>query len=191
MDLLIPDIEENIPLPRNAADAFPPLSPIEELNHRANVVKLMSDLTGQPISPTKENTEEAKVIGREMMQNPQIRPEFAKYPNETLAMLAGMVAQMNVQIVEELSELKMYTVNHLVSAVEGATDIKTKIAALRALGEIDGVDAFKKRSEVTVKIQTIEEVEKELLDLIDEVENKYIDVEAKEIVQKEQNGATS
>ena len=191
MDLLIPDIEENIPLPRNAADAFPPLSPIEELNHRANVVKLMSDLTGQPISPTKENAEEAKVIGREMMQNPQIRPEFAKYPNETLAMLAGMVAQMNVQIVEELSELKMYTVNHLVSAVEGATDLKTKITALRALGEIDGVDAFKKRSEVTVKIQTIEEVEKELLDLIDEVENKYIDVEAKEIVQKEQNVSTS
>ena len=191
MDLLIPDIEENIPLPRNAADAFPPLSPIEELNHRANVVKLMSDLTGQPISPTKENAEEAKSIGREMMQNPQIRPEFAKYPNETLAMLAGMVAQMNVQIVEELSELKMYTVNHLVSSVEAAKDIKTKIAALRALGEIDGVDAFKKRSEVTVKIQTIEEVEKELLDLIDEVENKYIDVEAKEIVQKEQNGATS
>jgi hypothetical protein len=191
MDLLIPDIEENIPLPRNAADAFPPLSPIEELNHRANVVKLMSDLTGQPISPTKDNAEEAKVIGREMMQNPQIRPEFAKYPNETLAMLAGMVAQMNVQIVEELSELKMYTVNHLVSAVEGATDIKTKIAALRALGEIDGVDAFKKRSEVTVKIQTIEEVEKELLDLIDEVENKYIDVEAKEIVQKEHNDSTS
>jgi len=191
MDLLIPDIEENIPLPRNAADAFPPLSPIEELNHRANVVKLMSDLTGQPISPTKDNAEEAKVIGREMMQNPQIRPEFAKYPNETLAMLAGMVAQMNVQIVDELSELKMYTVNHLVSAVEGATDLKTKITALRALGEIDGVDAFKKRSEVTVKIQTIEEVEKELLDLIDEVENKYIDVEAKEIVQKEHNDSTS
>ena len=188
MDLLIPDIEENIPLPKNAADAFPPLSPIEELNHRANVVKLMSDLTGQPISPTKDNAEEAKAIGREMMENPKIRPEFAKYPNETLAMLAGMVAQMNVQIVDELSDLKMYTVNHLVSAVEGATDIKTKITALRALGEIDGVDAFKKRSEVTVKIQTIEEVEKELLELIDEVENKYIDVEAKEIVQ---NASTS
>lgn len=191
MDLLIPDIEENIPLPRNAAEAFPQLSPTEELNHRANVVKLMSDLTGQPIYPTKENTEEAKAIGREMMKNPNTRPEFARYPNETLAMLAGMVAQMNVQIVEELSELKMYTVNHLISSVEGAKDIKTKITALRALGEIDGVDAFKKRSEVTVKIQTIEEVEKELLELIDEVENKYIDVEAKEIVQKEQNVSTS
>jgi hypothetical protein len=187
MDLLIPDIEENIPLPRNAADAFPQLSPTEELNHRANVIKLMSDLTGQPIAPTKENAEEAKSIGREMMENPKIRPEFAKYPNETLAMLAGMVAQMNVQIVDELSDLKMYTVNHLISSVEGAKDIKTKITALRALGEIDGVDAFKKRSEITHKIQTMEEVEAELIALLDEVQTKYIDVEAKVIVEKEQN----
>jgi hypothetical protein len=187
MDLLIPDIEENIPLPKNAADAFPQLSPTEELNHRANVIKLMSDLTGQPISPTKENAEEAKSIGREMMENPKIRPEFAKYPNETLAMLAGMVAQMNVQIVDELSDLKMYTVNHLISSVEGAKDIKTKITALRALGEIDGVDAFKKRSEITHKIQTMEEVEAELIALLDEVQTKYIDVEAKVIVEKEQN----
>jgi len=191
MELLIPDIEENIPLPKNAADAFPQLSPIEELNHRANVVKLMSDLTGQPISPTKDNAEEAKSIGREMMENPKIRPEFAKYPNETLAMLAGMVAQMNVQIVDELSDLKMYTVNHLISSVEGAKDIKTKITALRALGEIDGVDAFKKRSEITHKIQTMEEVEAELIALLDEVQTKYIDVEAKVIVEKEQNATAN
>jgi len=191
MDLLIPDIEENIPLPKNAADAFPQLSPTEELNHRANVIKLMSDLTGQPISPTKENAEEAKSIGREMMENPKIRPEFAKYPNETLAMLAGMVAQMNVQIVDELSDLKMYTVNHLISSVEGAKDIKTKITALRALGEIDGVDAFKKRSEITHKIQTMEEVEAELIALLDEVQTKYIDVEAKVIVEKEQNATAN
>jgi hypothetical protein len=191
MDLLIPDIEENIPLPKNAADAFPQLSPTEELNHRANVIKLISDLTGQPISPTKENAEEAKSIGREMMENPKIRPEFAKYPNETLAMLAGMVAQMNVQIVDELSDLKMYTVNHLISSVEGAKDIKTKITALRALGEIDGVDAFKKRSEITHKIQTMEEVEAELIALLDEVQTKYIDVEAKVIVEKEQNATAN
>ena len=191
MDLLIPDIEENIPLPKNAADAFPQLSPTEELNHRANVIKLMSDLTGQPISPTKENAEEAKSIGREMMENPKIRPEFAKYPNETLAMLAGMVAQMNVQIVDELSDLKMYTVNHLISSVEGAKDIKTKITALRALGEIDGVDAFKKRSEITHKIQTMEEVEAELIALLDEVQTKYIDVEAKVIVEKKQNATAN
>jgi hypothetical protein len=191
MDLLIPEIEENIPLPKNATEAFPQLSPQEELNMRANVVKLMSDLTGQPIAPTPENTAQAKVLAREMMENPQNRPNFANYPNETLAMLAGMVAQMNVQIVDELSDLKMYVVNHLVNSVENASDTKTRLIALRALGEIDGVDAFKKRTEVTHKVQTMEEVENELLELLDEVENKYIDVEAREIIEQENDSESS
>ena len=106
-------------------------------------------------------------------------------------MLAGMVAQMNVQIVDELSDLKMYVVNHLVNSVENASDTKTRLIALRALGEIDGVDAFKKRTEVTHKVQTMEEVETELLELLDEVENKYIDVEAREIVDQENDSESS
>ncbi len=183
MDFLIPDIEENIPLPKNATEAFPTLTPTQELNMRANVVRLVSDLTGQPIAPTKENALEAQQIAREMMENPQIRPNFNQYPNETLAMLAGMVAQMNVSIVDELSELKTYVVNQLVSSVEAATDVKTKVAALRVLGDVDGVDAFKKRTEITHKIQTMEEVAAELISLLDEVEHKYIDVEAREIVE--------
>lgn len=187
MDVLIPSIEENIPLPKNAQEAFPDLTPTEELNMRASVVALMSDLTGQPISPTQENAQEAKELAKEMLTNPQVRPDFAKYPNETLAMLAGMVAQMNVSIVEDLAELKPYIVNNLIHSVEAAKDVKTKITALRALGEVDGVDAFKKRTEVTHKIQTMEEVESELLSLLDEVESKYIDVEAKEVINKDQN----
>lgn len=185
MDALIPNIEDNVPLPKNAQEAFPDLSPQEELNMRANVVQLLSDLTGQPISPTKENAEEARKLSQQMLANPSVKPDFSKYPNETLALMAGMVAQLNVSVVDELSELKMYVVNNLIKEVQDSKDPKTRIAALKALGEVDGVDAFKKRTETTVKIQTMEEVEKELLDLLDEVETKYIDVEAKEIVNKE------
>jgi hypothetical protein len=191
MEAYVPVIEENVPLPKNASEAFPDLTPTEELNMRAAVVALMSDLTGQPISPTQENAEEAKAIAKEMLTNPLVRPDFSKYPNETLAMLAGMVSQMKVSIVDELAELKTYVVNHLVHSVEASKDVKTKIAALRALGEVDGVDAFKKRTEVTHKIQTMEEVETELLELLDEVESKYIDVEAKEVINKEQNDPKS
>ena len=187
MHELIPAIEENIPLPHNAQEAFPLLSPQEELNMRANVIKLMSDLTGQPITPTAENASQANALAKEMMENPKARPDFAQYPNETLAYLAGMVAQMNVSIVNDLADIKMYVVNKLVQSVEASKDVKTMVSALRVLGEVDGVDAFKKRSEVTVKLQTIEEVEKELVDLIEEVENKFIEVEAKEIVRQEQN----
>ena len=182
---IVPYIEENIPLPKNAIDAFPELSPTEELNMRANVVKLMSDLTGKPLTPTKENADQAKEIAKEMIANPEHRPDYSKYPNETLAMLAGMVAQMNVQIVDELSDLKLYVVNKLVLEIENAKDAKTRVSALSKLGEIDGVDAFKKRSEVTHKILSIEEVEKELLDTLGSLENKVIDVEAREIVKNE------
>ena len=92
---------------------------------------------------------------------------------------------MNVSIVEELSDLKMYVVNKLVAEVEAAKDPKVRVAALAKLGEIDGVDAFKKRSEVTHKHMSIEEVEEELLSTLTAIEDKVIDVEAKAVVNKE------
>lgn len=183
---LVPTIEENIPLPDNAKDAFPELTPAQELEMRANVVKLMSDLTGAVLSPTSDNMDQARELAREMISDSKHRPDFAKYPNETLALLAGMVAQMNVSIVEELSDLKMYVVNKLVQEVENARDPKVRVSALSKLGEVDGVDAFKKRTEVTHKIQTIEEVEKELLETLGALENRAIDVEAREVVRLEQ-----
>jgi hypothetical protein len=190
MDMLVPPIEENIPLPENAKDAFPELTAEQELQMRANVITLMSDLTGQELAPTQANADQAKTIAKEMMSNPQYRPDYSKYPNETLAMLAGMVAQMNVSIVEELSDLKMYVVNKLVAEVEAAKDPKVRVAALSKLGEIDGVDAFKKRSEVTHKHMSIEEVESELLNTLSIIEGQVIDVEAKAVINKEKNDQT-
>jgi hypothetical protein len=180
---IVPPIEENIPLPESAKEAFPELTVMQELEMRANVVKLMSDLTGQPISPTQDNANEAKEIAKRMITDPASRPDFASYPNETLAYLAGMVAQMNVSIVSELSELKMYVVNKLVAEIEASKDPKVRVAALGKLGEIDGVDAFKKRTETTIKIQSLEEVEKELLETLSSIEDKVIDVEAREVVR--------
>jgi hypothetical protein len=190
MTMLVPPIEENIPLPENAKEAFPDLTAEQELQMRANVITLMSDLTGQELAPTQENADQAKSIAKEMMSNPQYRPDYAKYPNETLAMLAGMVAQMNVSIVEELSDLKMYVVNKLVAEIEAAKDPKVRVAALSKLGEIDGVDAFKKRSEVTHKHMSIEEVENELLNTLSIIEGQVIDVEAKAIVNQAKNDNT-
>lgn len=184
MASLIPFIEENIPLPSSAVDAFPPLTASEELTMRANVIKLMSDLTGQPLSVNQDNIDEAKTLAKEMIENPRLRPNYAKYPNETLAFLAGMVAQMNVSIVEDLADFKLYVVNKLVQEVETGRDAKSRLTALRSLGEVDGVDAFKRRSELTIKMQSIEEVEKELLATLESIEIKAIDVEAREFVSQ-------
>ena len=178
----VPEIEENIPLPKNAREAFPELSSTEELNMRANVIKYIADMTGQLITPTEQNKEEAKELATQMASNPSYKPNFANYPNETLAMLAGMVAQMNVAVVDDLAELKLYVVNNLIKEFEMAKDPKVKIQALSKLGEIDGVDAFKKRTEVTHKILSKEEVEAELLATLDKIQSRIIDAE---IVEEE------
>jgi hypothetical protein len=62
-----------------------------------------------------------------------------------------------------------------------------RVAALAKLGEVDGVDAFKKRSEVTHKHMSIEEVENELLNTLNIIEGQVIDVEARAVVKKETN----
>jgi hypothetical protein len=181
LDAYVPDIEENIPLPANAKEAFPELTPSQELEMRANVIKLMSDLTGQPIVPSKENADEAKELAKAMTANPDYRPDFAAYPNETIAMLTGMVNQMKVSIVDDLAELKTYVITRLLLEVETAKDPKTRVTALTKLGEVDGVDAFKRRTEVTHKNQSLEEVEKELLDIVSYFKAKTIDEKTEEI----------
>ena len=180
---VVPEIEENIPIPASAADALPQLSPKEELDMRARTIKLLADINGDPITPSEEQKEVAQSLAKQMMQDPQMRPEYAKYPNEVMAYLAGMISQSNCMLVDELSDLKMYVVNKLVYEVEHARDSKSRIAALSKLGEVDGVDAFKKRSEVTMKVQSIEEVEKELLMILEALEG--IDYKREEIEEIE------
>ena len=92
---------------------------------------------------------------------------------------------MNTSIVDDLADLKLYVVNKLVQEIENAKDPKSRIAALSKLGEVDGVDAFKKRSEMTVKVMPIEEVERELLATLENIESRYIDVEAREVIDSE------
>lgn len=172
---LVPDIEENIPLPKRAADAMPELSPKEELDMRARTIKMLADLSGTPLVPDEGDVSTARDLARQMMEDPKLRPDYAKYPNETMAYLAGMVAQTNCMIVDDLAELKLYVVNKLVFEAEHAKTTKDRLTALKSLGEIDGVDAFKKRTEMTVTIKPIEEVEKELLTLLEGID--YVEVE--------------
>jgi len=181
--IMMPDIDEDIPLPKNAADAMPELSVDEEIKMRASTIKLISDLKGDNIEPDKNDIREATRLAQEMISNPDIRPEFAHYPNETMAFLAGLVAQSNCMIVKDLAEFKMYVVNNLVRLAEGAKNDKDKIAALKAIGEVDGVDAFKRKSEITHISKSMEEVEDSLLKTLASIEGKIIDVE--EVVDEE------
>ena len=185
MTTYVLDIESNIPLPKNATEAMPPMDAKEELEVRARTIKLIADLQGKEIEPTERDKEQARELAKQMADNPAAQIEFGNYRNETLAYLAGMVASYDQMLVKELADYKLYVVNKLVEQ-SANPDPKYSLQAVKALGEVDGVDAFKRRSEVTVKVKPIDEVEKDLLARLDKLERltnpgkseEVIDVEA-------------
>jgi hypothetical protein len=98
-----------------------------------------------------------------------VNVDFSTYRNETLAYLAGMVSMYDQMLVKDLAEYKLYVVNKLVEQ-SANPDPKFALPAIKALGEVDGVDAFKKRAEITVQHKSVEEVEKSLMQKLDKLE---------------------
>ena len=170
--IMMPNIEEGVAIPKNSKEAMPEMSMEQEINVRAETVKTMADLKGEPIEPTEEEQNKAVDLVKEMMTNPMFKPEYGNYSDPTMAFLAGIVAQSQVLLVRNYADYKLYVVNNLVKIIESTKNPKEKTAALRALGEVDGVDAFKKKTEVTHKMESMEEVEKELLSMLSELKAK-------------------
>jgi len=174
MELNVPEIEEDIALPKNASEALPELSPRQELDHVAQTIADITVMTGEPLEFDPTDIEEGKKVAKELIENPKTRPNYAALRDSTKAVLAGMVAQYDFEVVDDLVKLKGFVVNCLLDEYKNASDSKTRIQALTKLGEVDGVDAFKKRTETTHIIKPIEEVEKELLSVLEGIEYRVI-----------------
>ena len=173
--VIVPFIEENIPIPKNAREALPSMTSEDEVMLRAQTIKEVSDIMGEEIVPNAKNIKDAEDIARKMVENPGMKQEYGIYANETVAYLGGLVGTYNHLIVKDLAELKLYVVNKLVEIIhDNESSQKEKIAALRSVGEVDGVDAFKKKTEVVHKMETMEEVEKELLSMLSELKAKAL-----------------
>jgi hypothetical protein len=186
MTTLVANIQPNVPLPATATEAFPPLTDLEEIEMRGRTVKMIADIEGKPIEPNEDHRAQASALAQQVMSDSSVRLNLNDYPNETMAYLAGMVTAYQADLVKELADLKRFVINKLVKETDHP-DAKIRVAALTKLGEVDGVDAFKKRSEVTVRQQSIEEVEKELLDTLERLQKRTIDVEVVEV--KNENNA--
>ena len=115
-----------------------------------------------------------------------MKQEYGLYANETVAYLGGLVGSYNHMIVKDLADLKLFVVNKLVEIVHHQdVNIKEQITALRSIGEVDGIDAFKKKTEVVHKMETMEEVEKELLNMLSELKQKALIKPKSEIIDAE------
>ena len=184
--IMMPNIEEDVPLPKNAKDAMPELGLEEELQVRVETVKTIADLKGEPI-PEANPKEQQKAVDfvKRVMTDPNFKPEYGNYSDPTMAFCAGMVAQTQVLLAKELADYKLYVVNNLIKVIESTKNPKEKTTALRALGEVDGVDAFKKKTEVTHKMETMEEVEKELLTMLNDFKQKGLMKEPAQTIDAE------
>ncbi len=171
-----PDIDSGIPVPKH--DALPDMTEEEEVIVRANTAKLIADLTGTELTPTEADRETARDIFR---NTARAKLPLSAYPNETIAYLAGMVSMYDGMVVRELADLKIYVVNKLIEETS-SKDAKVRLTALKALGEVDGVDAFKKRTEITVQQKSTEEIEAELMARL---ERLTVDMGAVEEVEEE------
>lgn len=176
-DLIVPIIDDDIPLPKSQKEAMPDLSAEQEINVRAETIKTIADIKGDPLEANSEHVQEATKLANEMINNPDLKPDYSKYPNETMAYLAGMVAQSNVKLVNQLADFKLYVLNNAVLAHETAKSVRDKLGALRMIGEVDGVDAFKKKTEVMHVTKTGKELEDELKKAIEELKGKVIEGE--------------
>jgi len=173
--VIVPFIEENIPIPKNARDALPSMTSEDEVMLRAQTIKEVSDIMGEEIVPNAKNIKEAEDLARKMVENPGLKQEYGIYANETVAYLGGLVGTYNHMIVKDLADLKLFVVNKLVEIVHHQdSNIKEQITALRSIGEVDGIDAFKKKTEVIHKMETMEEVETELLSMLKELKAKAL-----------------
>ena len=175
--ILVPNIEEDIPIPKDSYEALPRMNNEEEIILRATTYKELTDITGDVIDPTPEEREKAEKAAEEMVKNPKKSQDLTQFSNNSIAYLAGIVGVYNYKIVEDLADLKLYVVNKLVDLLENpekkiTLTPKETISALRSIGEVDGVDAFKKKTEVTHKVESMEEVEKELLSMLNEFKSK-------------------
>lgn len=158
-----PDIDTGIPIPQH--DALPDMTEEEEILVRANTARLIADLTGTVLDPSEEDRQVAvEIFKKETKQ----KLPLSAYPSETIAYLAGMVSLYDGMVVRELADLKLYVVNKLIEETS-SKDAKVRIAALKALGEVDGVDAFKKRTEITVQQKSTEEIEAELMSRLEKL----------------------
>jgi hypothetical protein len=183
--VMMPHIEEGVPIPKHSREALPEMNNEDQVRLRSKTYKEISDLTGHDIDPTPEQREAAEKTMKEMITNPGKKQDLKQYANDQVAYLGGLVDVYNHAIVDDLAELKQYVVAKLVYAVEHTQNVKEQIAALRSIGEIDGVDAFKKKTEVIHKHETMEEVEKELITMLTELKQKVLNKRETDTVDAE------
>lgn len=173
MSNLSVSFDSGVPLPEDLS--------ADELNDtlgRAKVAcqtALALEEFGVDIEPTEDDKEEARQVysGEKTVSAALTNPAVGMH-------LAALLTEYDKQIVESSAQLRTYITNRLIEE-SNATDSRTRMRALELLGKITDVGLFAERTEITIKHQSTEELEKRLYEKLE----KVIDVEAEEVAEAE------
>ena len=172
--------ETGIPFPED-------LRPDKEFGDVSNVLKrartacetaIALKQMGVDIQPTEEDKEAARSVFNEITSERPSRGKDVKDTGTALH-LAALLGEYDKEIVQEKAQLRVYTVNKLIeeTATEKASD---RIRALELLGK--AADLFTDKTEVTIKHESTEELERKLREKLSRVlEGEWVEEETVEV----------
>ena len=128
---------------------------------------------GVRIEPTEEDKEQARQVyeGKKKTSYALQNPAVGKH-------LATLLNEYDKQVVESSVQLRTYITNRLIEE-SNSKDARTRMRALELLGKITDVGLFAERTEITIKHQSTEELEKRLYEKLE----KVIDAEEVEVLE--------
>ena len=124
---------------------------------------------GVKIEPTEEDKEAARKVytGEKKVSAALQNPAVGMH-------LAALLTEYDKQIVDSSAQLRTYITNRLIEE-SNSKDARTRMRALELLGKITDVGLFAERTEITIKHQSTEELEKRLYEKLEKV------IEAEEV----------
>ena len=181
--------EEGVPFPKDlrpdADFVGAKLDALDRAKIACNTAVALKNM-GVDIQPTEEDKENARETFQEVVQ--EEKPSKRKVKQDTVKTngaalhLAALLDEYDKEVVQEKAQLRVYVVNKLLEESVSPKD-SNRMRALELLGK--AAELFTDKSEVTIKHESTEELEKKIQQRLDTIlEGEWVnDVEDVEEVK--------
>ena len=182
--------EEGIPFPKDlrpdADFVGAKLDALDRAKIACNTAVALKNM-GVDIQPTEEDKENARETFQEVVQ--EEKPSKRKVTQDTIKTngsalhLAALLDEYDKEVVQEKAQLRVYVVNKLLEESVSPKD-SNRMRALELLGK--AAELFTDKSEVTIKHESTEELEKKIQQRLDTIlDGEWVVEDAQEVESPE------
>ena len=182
--------EEGVPFPKDlrpdADFVGAKLEALDRAKIACNTAVALKNM-GVDIQPTEEDKENARETFQEVVQ--EEKPSKRKVKQDTVKAngaalhLAALLDEYDKEVVQEKAQLRVYVVNKLLEESVSPKD-SNRMRALELLGK--AAELFTDKSEVTIKHESTEELEKKIQQRLDTIlDGEWVVEDAQEVESPE------